>query len=104
MKTVEATLDMLEQNSVAGCLSALDLFYLIGSFPNGITYEDLKRIWPNNSLEEFITLFERLNLLDTGAPRKTLNRFLTKFVHNSNFHNLKETLMTLLCQQYTELL
>ena len=104
MKTIEATVILLKQKSGATQLGALDLFYFLGSFSNGISYDSLSKIWPNNSLDESLYLFEKLGLLDMSTPRKTLNRFLTNFVETSNFEHLNPILMTLIIKHYTELL
>ena len=104
VKTIEATLSVLKEKSTTSMLDCQDLFYFLGCFSNGVSYECLQSIWPNNSLDESLYLFQRLGLLDTTTTRKTLNRFLTKFVVKSEFENLNPTLMTLLCKYYTELL
>ena len=104
MKTIEATVILLKQKSGATQLGALDLFYFLGCFSNGIAYESLSKIWPNNTLDESLYLFEKLGLLELSSTRKSLNRFLTNFVETSNFEHLNPILMTLIIKHYTELL
>lgn len=104
IKTIEATLSVLKEKSSTTQLGCLDLFYFLGCFSSGVSHECLQSIWPNNSLDDSLYLFQRLGLMDTSVQRKTLNRFLTKFVIKSDFENLNPTLMTLLCKYYTDLL
>ena len=39
MKTIEATLNLLKQNSEGIQCGSLDLFYFLGCFSNGISHE-----------------------------------------------------------------
>ena len=89
MKTIEATLEILEQRSEDGQLGALDLFYFIGAFQSGLCYEMLQRIWPNDTLGDHMFLFEKLGLFASGSSRKALNRFMSNFVANSDFANVQ---------------
>ena len=104
IKAIEATLTLLKEKSSATQLGAIDLFYFLGCFSSGISYECLFSIWPNNKLDDSLILFEKLGLMDMSTIRKTLNRFLTKFVAESNFENLNPTLMDLTCKYYTGVL
>ena len=63
MKTIEATLNLLKEKSSGSGLGAIDLFYFLGCFSCGISYECLQSLWPDNSLEDCLYLFEKLGLL-----------------------------------------
>lgn len=81
---------------------AIDLFYFLGSFEQGLRYEDLQNIWPSDLLEESLVIFERLGLLIRNTGRKRLNRFLINFVRKSGYEQLNPMLMQLLCKFYSD--
>ena len=63
MKSITATLKLLEEKSQNTGIGAIDLFYFLGCFSSGVSYECLQSIWPGSQLEDSVYLFEKLGLL-----------------------------------------
>lgn len=92
MQAIELSLEERSGSAEIGCI---DLFYLLGTFKKGLTYETLKKIWPNDQLDENLHLFEKFGLLESYQTRRTLNQNATQFVQCSH-KCVNTTLMDLL--------
>ena len=102
-KNIEFIVTFLRKKSGASKFGALSLFHIIGCFKTtGISKEALNDLWPSKDLDEHLTLFERLGLLDSAqaSNRLTLNDFLQNFVACRKFAGCDPAIMKALCAYY----
>lgn len=72
-------------------LSELNLFYLVGQFPTGLSKEALHRVW-GYQLDDCLSNIERLGLLDLSyQPNIALKSLLQKFAANTGRDNCNWT-------------
>ena len=102
--SAEAAVKLLEQMSTEGKFNIhYNLFFLLGCLPDGITKEHMIQLWNNygrSEVEKSIQVLEKMNFLEPGVDKITLNAFLMNFVQETIDDESRSRLMHIIADFY----